>query len=339
MKLILRHLAVLWAVFGAASQARSAYIYWTDTASSTPSRGGDIRRANADGSNQQMLVTGLNSPNGIRLDPSDGTMYWVDSAYKLPTTNGDIRRANLDGSGGKTLFTLNQPVDLALDLAGGRIYLTDGGNQNIVRANLDGTNRQTIISSPANGGIALDLAAGKLYWSVGPSLNPGTGSIHQANLNGTGATTLISGVTTPAGVALDLAAGKIYWTEVNPKVTNGGDIRRANLDGSGQEVIVQSLPLPVGLTLDSGTGKIYWTDYGTLASITGSDINIVPMTGDIRRANLDGSGQETLITGVTEPGGVAVAVPEPSALLLLGIVSCGVTRRRRCLATLSRRCA
>jgi hypothetical protein len=46
-------------------------------------------------------------------------------------------------------------------------------------------------------------------------------------------------------------------------------------------------------------------------------------SGDIRRANLDGTSQEILISGLSTPVGIAldlsVPVPEPPTLLLVGI--------------------
>jgi hypothetical protein len=58
---------------------------------------------------------------------------------------------------------------------------------------------------------------------------------------------------------------------------------------------------------------MYWTDNGS---------------GDIMRANLDGSGQQILITGLPLPSGIALSVgapvPEPSTVLLLAIGTLGL---------------
>jgi hypothetical protein len=80
-------------------------IYWTNY------RSGDIRRANLDGSGQEILIQNLPGPGGIALDVAKGLMYWADS------NAGDIRRANFDGTGQETLIKgLNNPVSIALDL-------------------------------------------------------------------------------------------------------------------------------------------------------------------------------------------------------------------------------
>ncbi len=55
-------------------------------------------------------------------------------------------------------------------------------------------------------------------------------------------------------------------------------------------------------------GLMYWSDFGS---------------GDIRRANLDGTGQQTLLTGLPGPTAISLdltaPIPEPSTLLVLGI--------------------
>ena len=50
--------------------------------------------------------------------------------------------------------------------------------------------------------------------------------------------------------------------------------------------------------------------------------------GDIRRANLDGTGQKVLVSGLPNPLGIALYVPEPAALPLLGLSAVGLLRRR-----------
>ena len=65
-------LVVLGLFLGALGSARCDFIYWADFP------GGDIRRANPDGTGQQTLITGLPSPVGIALDVAGGYMYWTD---------------------------------------------------------------------------------------------------------------------------------------------------------------------------------------------------------------------------------------------------------------------
>lgn len=85
------------------------------------------------------------------------TIYWTD----LGTSK--IQRVDLSAGVVEDLVTSPQvfsPVDIALDLAGGKMYWTDSalGDLNIVRADLNGSNRELFVTgllSPS--GIALAL--------------------------------------------------------------------------------------------------------------------------------------------------------------------------------------
>jgi hypothetical protein len=138
-----------------------------------------------------------------------------------------------------------------------------------------------------------------MYWA-----DRGTGDIRRANLDGSGQTIVLSGLSGPVGIALDLPGGKIYWSD-----RDGGDIRRANLDGSGQETLLTGLANPRDIALDLPGGKMYWC-----GSIVASD-------SDIRRANLDGSAQETLITGLNYPLGMALDLGAPGTAVYFALAA------------------
>jgi sugar lactone lactonase YvrE len=280
-----RNLLSVYAANRLTDSPSADFIYWTDV--------DDLRRANLDGSGQQTVVTGLNGPDRIALDPGVGQMYWTDYLGR------DIRRANLDGSGQQTLLSgLGvPPTGIALDVTGGHMYWAGGTSPNsgdIRRANLDGSGQQTLVTSLAYPlDIALDLGSGKMYWT-----DIGSGDIRRANLDGSGQQTLVSGLNGPSGMALDLAAGQIYWTDYV-----GGYIRRANLDGSGQQTLVTGLNGPNGVALDLSAGDMYWLN---------------ELSGDVRRANLDGSGQQSLVTGQIYPFGIALQL-EPAPIITCSV--------------------
>jgi hypothetical protein len=135
-----------------------------------------------------------------------------------------------------------------------------------------------------------------MYWS-----EPGIGAIRRANIDGSGPIeTLASAGDAGGGIALDIDAGKMYFCAGSTPLgspTSNPRICRANLDGSGQEdLVTNNLFHPVGIALDTLRGKVYWTDLeGNLDG-----------TGQIQRANLDGSNVETLLTGIDEANGIAV---------------------------------
>jgi sugar lactone lactonase YvrE len=296
MKGFLPGLVVLGLFLGVAAQARSQFMYWSEAT------GGDIRRANLDGSGQVTLLSRLAVPIGPTLDLAGGQMYWAD------TGAGAIRRANLDGSGQTTLVSGLPPADSngpsamppALDLARGQMYWTDGtlyGPGVLRRANLDGSEQTILVTGLGNGrGVALDLAGGQMYWSEFTA-----GRIRRANLDGSGVTTLLQRLTSPLHVALDLAGGKIYWSGYY-----AGQILRANLDGSGQEILVRNQNGPDGIALDLACGQMYWTNINN---------------GDIRRANLDGTGQETLLTGLNHPDFISLDLGAPGTAVYFALAA------------------
>lgn len=310
----------LAAVLGVASQARSGYLLWSDNHNFGP--GGDIRRADLDGSNEMTLISGLNSPDGIAVDPLHGKMYWGDYVFgsdpNVAPPTGDVSRANLDGTGQEMVVPQQIfPVSVALDVAAGQMYWIAHAQQSspfgkdIRRANLDGSNQLTIIHTAGvigNGALALDVSGGKIY-----TTDYNENRIRSFNLDGSGEKTLISGLNGPVGIALDLPDGKMFWGDYG-----GNTIYDANLDGTGKKAVLRNLAGPDGLALDLAAGKIYWTDYGTPGVAN----------GDIRVANLDGSNPQTLVRGLNGPITLDL-VPEPSGVVLLAVCIAGFLRPRR----------
>lgn len=249
-----------------------------------------VAYANLDGSggddlDNTYLYNG--SPEGIAIDMAAGKVYWSDRVHQA------IRYANLDGSGSMgTLSTSgassgNDLAGIVIDKTAGRLYYSNFSlsGSHISYAKLDGTGGGDLatpgVSLAEPRGLALDKAAGKIYWSDGQGGPTGGGSLGWAKLDGTGGGEIDVGSIPhgfPNGMAIDIAANKMYWL-------SGGKINYANLDGtSGGSLPLASSP-PVtqegALALDKEAGKIYWSS---------GDNNLV------NRANLDGSGSETLST-------------------------------------------
>ncbi len=265
-----------------------AKMYWTG--------GGSIWRANLDGSGAEEVVPGVSGWD-IALDVGAGEAYLTGGA--------SIRRVNLDGGTVEDVVTgLDDTWYIALDVAGGKMYWTEPFAAKIQRANLDGSGVQELILDQdclvtANRGcpvrIALDLAGGKMYW------NRVLANLQRANLDGSEAETLASSWEIPGGIALDLGGVKMYSTEYIPQGPGHwyeeGRVRRTNLNGTGSQTLVsQESSEPAGIALDVAGGKVYWAD---------------PGLEKLRRANLDGSDAEDLITGSTVGKGIALDLPGP----------------------------
>jgi Low-density lipoprotein receptor repeat class B len=128
--------------------------------------------------------------------------------------------------------------------------------------------------------------AGSLYWTD-------EYSIQRANTNGTGVTTLVSGLepVSPYGIAVNSAAGTMYWS-TGPSTT----IDRANLDGTGVTTLISGLGIPDGIAVGA-SGKIYWADENQ---------------GGIHFANADGSNVTTLVSLVDSGGGTTGLAIDPA---------------------------
>ena len=130
-------------------------------------------------------------------------MYWVDDG-----TN-KIQRADIELGQGETTRTvedlvttgLTTPVDLSLDISGGKMYWTDRGADKIQRSNLDGSSVEDLVTSVTDPrGIALDVSGGKMYW-----VDNSTDKIQRANLDGSSVEdVLTTGLQTPVSIVLDV---------------------------------------------------------------------------------------------------------------------------------------
>ena len=104
----------------------------------------------------------------------------------------------------------------------------------------------------------------------------------------------------------------VFYTDIEMPVGTAASIKRVNADGSGLTNLINGLQHPRGMTLDAAGGKMYWTEPGLQA---------------IRRANLDGTGVETVVaTGSDSGGGVALDLVAGKIYWSAGFPS-GVIRR------------
>lgn len=87
-----------------------------------------------------------------------------------------------------------------------------------------------------------------------------------------------------------VATERVLWTDANNGGTATGTLFSAGLSGTGVETLA-TLPFSNArfLALDAPAGKMYWADIG-----------------EIRRANVDGTGVETIVSGLLGPLGIAV---------------------------------
>src|ERR1700719_1507632 len=101
----------------------------------------------------ELLYDNLPEPIDLDLDPVHRTLYWTDRGD--PPRGNTVHRAPMDADAEsrekpQILFThLMEGIGLALDLKGGRMFITDLGGS-VYSANLDGSNRRTLLFAEGN---------------------------------------------------------------------------------------------------------------------------------------------------------------------------------------------
>ena len=132
-------------------------IYWTEWTEFPPNPDeltDTIQRANLDGSDIEVLVTGLLVPQAITLDIEGGKIYWTN----WPPVD-TIQRANLDGTNIEDVLPGTGGLhDIVFDFSEGKFYWADTATTYIQRANVDGSEVEEVVAglvSPRT--VALDI--------------------------------------------------------------------------------------------------------------------------------------------------------------------------------------
>ncbi len=149
-----------WCV-GIVLDVEAGKLYWTQKG---PDNAGDGRifRANleipksqspANRKDIELLYEGLPEPIDLELDLANRTIYWTDRGD--PPRGNTVNRAPMDPAQGngkepEIVFDhLMEGIGIALDLKGGRMFLTDLGGS-VYSAHLDGSNKKTVLAAEGN---------------------------------------------------------------------------------------------------------------------------------------------------------------------------------------------
>lgn len=155
-----RHDARNWCV-GIALDVEGGKFYWTLKGNDKAGQG-RIFRANlkipegetpADRTDVELLFENLPEPIDLDLDLANRMMYWTDRGD--PPKGNSVNRAPMDAVPGQQkdpeiIFShLMEGIGLALDLKGGRMFLTDLAGT-VYSANLDGSNKKALLIAQGN---------------------------------------------------------------------------------------------------------------------------------------------------------------------------------------------
>jgi len=207
-------------------------VYWAESAWSNAR----LNRSDVSLTSIAAIVSGGSAFRGVAVDGVSQLVYWTTSNL---ATGATIRRSALNGTGEVTIVALvsgTNPRGIAVDHAGGKIYWADLDANAIYRANLDGSASGVFVGLPAGSapyGVAVNPPAQQVYWS-----EYGSGAIKRVLTNGTGLTTLQTGLANPTYIALDLGLQRMYWAESG---VGGQRIGRASM--AGGDITVLPCPL------------------------------------------------------------------------------------------------
>jgi hypothetical protein len=216
-----------WYGHGLALDLSNNKLYMISNAATASS--GRIQRSNLDGTNVELVLSGLGSTSDLALSGS-GKMYWTDFSQKT------IMRANLDGTMTETVVSdTGSAQGIAVSDSLGMIYWTDNFAHGVRRCTLDGRNPETIwtVSSGYVGWVEVVPEQQRLYWTVYG--NP-SGGIWCANLDGSSPKRLIASPSTAhlGGLAVDSKEGHVYWQYYDWNAGHVGYVMQADLDGTNQ---------------------------------------------------------------------------------------------------------
>ena len=168
-----------------------------------------------------------------------------------------------------------------------------------------GQNGLTLISSPVTNLAGIQVNGSNIYWANDSAA--GAGSIAEANLNGSNAHAIITGLNNPDAIALD--GNFVYYTEGTTAATWA--IGRANLDGTSPNntfITGANVQNPNGIAVNGS--NIFWSNY--------SLPSLFPGNGFIAESDLNGNNQSVLIpsamTGTTTGGDNGAGFPSGLAI-------------------------
>ena len=211
----------------------------------------------------------------VDLMPSFGSTALSGMSFPVRTAISDVTLPEASDGDGALSYTLEPvPPGLSFDAAdrvlSGTPTTVDVYDVTYRVADEDG--------DAASLSFTIAVHYGAIFWT-----DVETRKIRRSNVDGSGVVDLLTfGEGEPHGITVNGADEKLYWTDCGT-----GTVQRGNLDGSGVEELVTGLGCPRGIVLEAAAGKMYWTEDGWRGA-------------DIRRANLDGTSVEVLVSSGQE---------------------------------------
>lgn len=127
-------------------------MYWSDEKRNI------IEVARINGSSRYVVLSYVEKPKSIALDPGSGLLFYAGDRK--------IGRTGLDGSNHFILANQSSQVtSLVLDFAAEQVYWCESGSDTIQRVDYDGNNKVTLLNHSLENPVALALFDQYLYWA------------------------------------------------------------------------------------------------------------------------------------------------------------------------------
>ncbi|XP_065196274.1 low-density lipoprotein receptor-related protein 4-like [Sycon ciliatum] len=194
--------------------ASSKRLYWSDVKDDV------ILRSEYDGSNQELVVKDIATPDGIAVDWIGDHIYWTDTGGNM------IEVARLDGTGRKVIINtdLDEPRDITLYPSRGLMFWSDWGNDpRIERSNMAGLNRTVIVRDTESmelgwpNGLTIDFQLDRLFWA-----DARLDTIESVTLDGYDRKAIFRDLPHPFG--LTIFKSNLYWTDWQRRAISKGSV-------------------------------------------------------------------------------------------------------------------
>lgn len=317
--------------------AQEGDIFWIGSTSAEETRGNAIFRYSFDGGTIDTLVKASDlSPNESRyfidlaFDPLRESVVWTDTGYTNSegyAMQGAIMRVSRSGGNPEPVLEglvcgIGSLSDIEVDPYWDTLYWGQASDcphfglwKSVLSVRPPEPHNLETSGNYAVGAVELHHGKAFLYWSNNDFFETEPHGILRAPVNRApvyqiGAEEYIVQESV-CDFIVSVNTARIFWTPCETSV-----IRSADLDGNDVQDLLISDATIGKMTIDEFAEVIYWTE---------------PAAGKIKRANLDGSSSEVVLSGLNSPGSLKLSFGEfvitsvepemeiPQGLILNGI--------------------
>lgn len=204
----------------------------------------------------QMVVANATSASGMDYHFAFNTLFWSDvKTKKIKSMQlSDVKKFIRDGNAMPAEITLPgmwEPISIAVDWIGNKLYVVDGVGQKIDVFELHGRWHAIALSSnltnPSD--IALDPTQGYMFIADGNQLI-------RANMDGSETKAIVTdAVYKASGVAVDILEKRLYWCDSLLDY-----IETVDYDGGNRHLILRGPQVPSPSRLAVFENRVYWSD-------------------------------------------------------------------------------